>query len=538
MTRRTRIIALSFLGTAGLVIAVLGAAVVLVQSEWFKNKIRERIVSVTERATGGRVEIGRFSYDWRDLTAEVSPFVLHGTEPASAPPLLRADKIKIRLRIISLLEKKVDIASLLLETPRLNITVARDGTTNVPRPSVPSSGSLVERLLDLNVQHIELRHGEANYNSWKLPLDAAGEHLEVSLRYEAGSHNGAPRYICTVSSTDARISSPALRHAAQFSVDAQIAIGKNTIQVLSANLASDGMKLRASGSIGDLSTPRGEFDLTAALPIQELSKMFRLPIEPRGAVEFQGHASAGGPAVDGQTPYRLTGKLTGKGLAYLSRGVGYIHQNVEISGISLAAYADVGPKNINFPQLDLSMPNGRFHGTAQVAELERATPRLTVKGAIDGLSIDEVGRLAGRETGDLSGTLSGPVQLEGLLTPSGLTGVLTSADLAIKPGDGAHPVQGALAVNYDQRSGKISLGDSRIAIGATESSLSGTLGETLAVHVVSRNLNDVIPVLRALGATPPPAGQWNCTTAWRAWMRRSRGRSRTRKFPAKRTLKN
>jgi translocation and assembly module TamB len=504
MTLRAKIVAFSFIGVAGLAAVVLAAGLVLVQSAWFKNKIREKIVSVTERATGGRVEIGSFSYNWRDLTAEVSPFVLHGAEPASAPPLLRADKIKIRLRIISLLEKKVDVASLVFESPRLSVTVAPDGSTNVPRPNVALyRNSLLEQLLDLKVQHIELRHGEANYNSFKLPLDAAGEHLEVSLRYEAGSPNAAPRYICTIASTDARVTSPALRGPAEFGVDAQIALGRNAIQLLSANLSSSRMKLRAVGSIGDLSAPHGEFDLSAALPVEELSKWFRLPIEPRGTVEFQGHASAGGPAVHGEAPFRLTGKLTGKGLGYLSKGIGYIHQNVEIAGISLAAYADANSKNISLSNLDLSMPNGHFHGTAQVTGFERAAPRVTVQGAIDGLSIAELGRLAGRKTGDLNGTLSGPVHLEGLLTSSGLTGVISGADLALKPGDTGLPVQGALAVNYDQRTGKIALGDSHIAIGASEASISGTLGETLVVHVVSRNLNDAIPVLRALGAATP-----------------------------------
>ncbi|MGA2215858.1 MAG: hypothetical protein ABSH31_21480, partial [Bryobacteraceae bacterium] len=94
MSKRAKIIAYGFAGAAGLAITVLVAGVVVVQTQWFRNKIREKIVSVTEHATGGRVEIGSFSYNWRDLTAEVSPFVLHGAEPASAQPLLRADKIE------------------------------------------------------------------------------------------------------------------------------------------------------------------------------------------------------------------------------------------------------------------------------------------------------------------------------------------------------------------------------------------------------------------------------------------------------------
>jgi translocation and assembly module TamB len=488
MSKRAKIIAYGFAGAAGLAITVLVAGVVVVQTQWFRNKIREKIVSVTEHATGGRVEIGSFSYNWRDLTAEVSPFVLHGAEPASAQPLLRADKIEIRLRVVSLFEKKVDIAALVLESPRLFVTVAADGSTNVPRPRFASSGNnFVERLLDLKVQHVELRHGQATYNSWKFPLDAAGEHLQVSLRYEAGSRKTAPRYLCDISSTDARITAPALHGPAEFGLDARIALDKNAIQLLSANLISGGMKLRAAGTLRDLSTPRGEFDVAAALPMEQLSKVFRLPIEPRGSVEFQVHASAGG-----QAPYHLTGRLTG-------RGLGYVLQGVEISGTSLATRVDVSPNGIRLPDLDFSIPHGRFRGAVQVT----ASRRLTLQGAIDGLSIGELGRLTGRETDGLSGTLSGPLQVDGLLTPSALAGVVASADLILKPGDGALPAQGAFALNYDQRSGNLALGNSRIAVGATEASLSGTLGGTLEVQAVSRNLNDVIPVLRALGATPP-----------------------------------
>jgi translocation and assembly module TamB len=497
MSRPSKIIAFSLLGAAGLAMAVLAAGLITLRSGWFKNRIREKIVSVTERATGGRVEIGRFSYDWRDLTAEVAPFVLHGTEQASAPPLLRADKIQIRLRIISLFEKKVDIESLVFESPRLYVTVAPDGTTNVPQPRFTTNGNdLVGRLLDLKVRHVELHHAEASYNSWKLPLDAAGEHLEVSLRYQAGSPPNAPRYLCTISSPDARITSSLLQGPAEFGLDAQIALGKNAIQLLSASLNSGGMKLQASGSVGELSAPHGEFDLSAALPIEELSKMFRLPIEPRGTVQFQGHASAGGSAVDGKVPYRITGELNG-------RGLGYLHKGVEISGVSLATRADATPNGIRLADLDLSTPQGRFHGAAQLTVPPHLTPAVNVTGAFDGFSIGEVGRLAGREMDGLSGTLSGPMHLQGLLTSTGLVGVVAGADLDIKPGDGARPVRGALAVNYDQRTGKIALGESRIAVGASEATLSGTFGDALEVHVVSRNLEDVIPVLRALGATPP-----------------------------------
>jgi translocation and assembly module TamB len=264
MRKAAKIAAFSLLGLAGLAIVLLVAGVLLVQTAWFKNQVRLRIESVTERATGGRVEIGSFNYNWRDLTAEVQPFVLRGTEPASAPPLFRADKVKIGLRIISVLEKKVDIASLILDRPSVNLTIDPNGSTNIPRPKVPRfDQNAVEDLIDLRVQHIEIHNGTLNYNSWRVPMDSSGENLEMSLVYETAG----PRYLCDVSSALMRISSPKLRAPAEFALDSQVALGRNTIQVLRMNLKSGGMKIESKGNIINLYSPsrREQIDTDSAL---------------------------------------------------------------------------------------------------------------------------------------------------------------------------------------------------------------------------------------------------------------------------------
>jgi hypothetical protein len=65
-------------------LVVLGAAIVitaliLIQTDWFRDKIRNRIIAEVEKSTGGRVEIG--SFKWHTFTAELAPFVVHGSEP-------------------------------------------------------------------------------------------------------------------------------------------------------------------------------------------------------------------------------------------------------------------------------------------------------------------------------------------------------------------------------------------------------------------------------------------------------------------------
>jgi translocation and assembly module TamB len=496
MRRGAKILAFSLLALAGLGVALLVAGVLVVQTAWFKDRVRARIESVMERATGGRVEIGSFSYNWHNLTAEVAPFVLHGTEPTSAPPLFRADKIQIGLKIISALEKKVDVASLIVESPRLYITIGPDGSTNLPRPKIPRfNQNVIEDLLDLHVRHIELRHGTAAYNSWRVPLDAVGEQLQMSLVYQTGGRNSGqpdgkaaePRYLCAISSALMRVSSPKLRTPTEFALDSQVELGRNIIQVLRMNLASGGMKIESKGSIIDLYSPHADFEVTAALSVQDLNKIFPTPLESRGDLWLQGHVSAGGSSTD-----RFTGKLSG-------RSLGYVHNGVEVGNIALSSYADFTPDKFNLTNLQVSTPEGAFRGAAQMSELRR----LRAKGQIEGVTIAEVGRLAGRETGSLNGTLSGPVELEGQVTPSGPVGVTASAMLDLQPGQGGVPVSGSLAVNYDQRAGKLQLGNSQINVGSTQASVSGTLGENLDLHVVSKNLNDALPVLRALGVQAP-----------------------------------
>ncbi len=487
MRRAARIAAFSLLGLAIFAVALLVAGVVVVQTAWFRNLVRVRIASVVQRATGGQVAIGSFSYNWHNLTAEVAPFVLRGTEPASAPPLFRADKIQIGFKIISALEKKVDIASLIIDSPRVYITIGPDGSTNIPRPVIPRfNQNVVEDLLDLKVQHVELRHGELDYNSWRVPMDASGEHLQTSLVYQPAG----PHYLCALSSALMRVSSSKLRAPAEFALASQVELGRNTVQVLSMNLASTGMKIQAQGNIVNLYSPRLDFDVTAALPLRDLNKLVQVPLEPRGDAWVQGHVSAGGT-----DPDRFIGKITGRSLGYQYRGVA-------IQDIAISSHADITPDKINLTDLQVSSPAGRFRGAARLNEQKR----INVKGDIDGVTIAEVGRLAARETGSLNGTLSGPVQLDGQVTTAGLVGANASAMLDLKAGSGGVPVQGSLAINFNQRAGKLQLGNSQLDVGSTHADLSGILGEDLTVHVVSRNLNDALPVLRALGAQPP--AQW------------------------------
>jgi translocation and assembly module TamB len=137
LTRGRRILLRTmFIGIA--LAVVLGFWVyVTLESEWFFDQVRTRIIATVEKATGGRVEIGGFRFDRSHFTAEVRGLILHGTEPADKPPLFRAASAKIGFKLLSLFRPSVDVLSLEVAEPKVYLVIGPDGRTNVPEPKVP-----------------------------------------------------------------------------------------------------------------------------------------------------------------------------------------------------------------------------------------------------------------------------------------------------------------------------------------------------------------------------------------------------------------
>jgi len=140
MSRTKRILLWAGGGLAGLALILLVAGIAIVRTDWFRNMVRQKIVAAVETGTGGRAELGSFTFDWTHLRAQVRHFVLHGLEPADAAPLLRADLLQVDLKLLSPFRGFVDIAYLLVQKPQANTIVVADGHTNVPLPKVPGKG--------------------------------------------------------------------------------------------------------------------------------------------------------------------------------------------------------------------------------------------------------------------------------------------------------------------------------------------------------------------------------------------------------------
>ncbi|MGH9649999.1 MAG: hypothetical protein ACRD3I_05955, partial [Terriglobales bacterium] len=114
---------------------ILVAVVVLgfwyLSSDAFEQSLRARLVEGLEKATGGKVDLGRFHWSLWNLEVEAGDLTVRGREPAGETPLLHADRVLARLKVLSFLGRQVGLQELAVEKPLVHIVTFPDGTTNV-----------------------------------------------------------------------------------------------------------------------------------------------------------------------------------------------------------------------------------------------------------------------------------------------------------------------------------------------------------------------------------------------------------------------
>ena len=111
----------------------------------FNRRVGKEVVKVLEDATGGRVELGKISFDLRHLAIEADGLVIHGLEGPGEAPYLSVDKIELRVKLLNLfshvagsgIASHVRLNYLGVDHPQFHLIVDKDGKTNQPEPKHP-----------------------------------------------------------------------------------------------------------------------------------------------------------------------------------------------------------------------------------------------------------------------------------------------------------------------------------------------------------------------------------------------------------------
>lgn len=520
MTRPSKILAGVGLALAILALFVTVLILFIVPSAAFQDYVRRRIVSAAEESTGGKVQVRTFHFSVQNLTATITGFVIHGTEPAEAAPLFEAPEIVLRLKLFQ--THVIDLQSLTVERPAVNLIVSADGSTNIP-PRQVSGNSGLKTIVDLAVGHVDLNNGAIHVLDRSMPLGVHGDHLQIALVFNDARYTGnismAPIYLASNSGVplEARLAIP-------------VEFGANSVRIAGAKATALNSYVILNGDVSNLAAPDASIQVAASVNLAEIGRAVPLPLDFRNVP----------PTLDAKASVQIHGNAVDVGSASASLGgtMLEVHGNLETG----AAFSG----NLDLNQISALLAlNEKVSGSAAVDGTVRYP--LDVSGNIraNGLSVTTLKNLdvlssfhatpaefdltgfnahalGGIISGDLqfarNGTLHAATQLRDFDIQT-LAGRFTSTkinysgaisakiDATAKSGDPLHtldanaavtiapkstgiPVSGALDFRYLGSRDSIAFSNSQVQLPHSVVTLSGTVGEAAQLRVTSRNLSD------------------------------------------------
>ncbi|HLH18757.1 MAG TPA: translocation/assembly module TamB domain-containing protein [Bryobacteraceae bacterium] len=542
MTRREKIALIAGWSLAGVLLVLGIVAILIVRSAWFSNYVRGRIVASVEQATGGKVGVKEFHFNWLHLRADLSGFTIHGLEPPGAAPLLTVRHVRIDLGLAAPFTKPVHIAYLLVEEPRANIMILPNGRTNIPAPMRPRSNPL-DTVVHLAIGRFDVVDGAANFADRKARFNASGQNLRAHLTF-----NHAREAYRGEIDIDPLLLRSANREPVAVKVVLPVAIDREKIAVANAQLTTALSRVVFTGDVRTLLSPRASGRVYASVALDELRRVGLLPIAPgtgggprivnadiTGSMDAQRvaiqHArvrlggselEAHGVTPAGELSFRATlllgqlgrslklplhaeGTMNVEGAAaqrprgwqvnakLAGQGLGFTQGTTHVAGLNLATEVAAAPGRIELKPLALSGIGGTFTGSAVLENLRT----FRVAGDLHHFDFQTLASaLLGRRLSGYSGEVSGPIQIQGDLEDR--RAIVGRATLAIAPGGGGIPVAGRIALDYNARADTVVLGPSVLRLPHSRIDLAGALGRRIDVRLMSSDLAD----FRPLGVIP------------------------------------
>lgn len=513
---RKRVLWISAGAVAALLVIVALAALWIIQSRWFYDRVREGIVARVEEATGGRVEIQAFGFDWRQLRAEIRGFTIHGNEPADKPPLLRAASIDVGLKIVSVLRHDVDIRSLEIASPHIYVIVYPDGRTNVPEPKMKGKTNAAETILNLAIGQFQISNGMFEVESrGATPFDARGHDVTALFRYTALP---APRYEgrVRIHPLDVQVEAGG---TVPFDVAVSATVEKNRVALSSGRIATGNSAVDLSGAVADWTNPRGSFHYDARIALGDITRIFHVPelrggeARAAGTIDWTGGArvSAAGGVRAWDVAYRdstmtiRNGRFEGAMTAVPSQidirdgrvSGTYVSSIGQAPAEGRIADIVIRDRMLELNGITLAALGGTFRGEGRLRDWRQ----YSVAGQIAGFPARRVVSMYSREPLPWDAQAAGTVRVEGSLRRK--SELHAMADLAITPMPGGAPVHGQITANYEARGGTLDLGRSTLTLPSSRAEFAGAFGKTMQVDLETRDLNDLLPILGGNAASLP-----------------------------------
>jgi translocation and assembly module TamB len=485
----------------GLLLVVIAAALVLPRIPAFHRWVLAKIVEQASASTGARVELENFDLQLRTLTADVYGLTLHGTEAAGKKPLLEIPRATMGIKIVSILHRKVNLSELLVYNPVVNLSVNREGGSNLPTP--PSSNKKSStNVFDLAIGHVLLTQGAVYVRDQKTPVYAN----LFGLRTEIGFNQLAKKYSGSMGYDSGSVQYGTLKplpHAFEVKFDAS----PSELNLKPLVLRIGGSHVLLDVSVRNYSsTPTANGRYSLLLHTQDFQGLSTAStagdIVLAGSIDYRDVPNQ--PMLKNAT---LHGDLNSNGLAIrtdqaavkiqkLSGRYALAHGNFQAQGFAFNLLNGTLRTDGTIRHLD-STPQSQFHLALDGVSLEALKSSLR---SYSNQSMPVTGRLNAQADAAWTGSIrnlraSGSIVMHGAVAASGASQLQ------------AFPLNANLRVNYDGPRNVISVPRGVIQLPATTINAQGEVGNhsNLVIKAVSTNLHQLMLLandLRSSGGPP------------------------------------
>jgi translocation and assembly module TamB len=310
-TRAARVIAWIAGGIGALLIVLIAGLALYSTTDDFQRRVANEIASVLEDSTGGRVEIGGVHFSLWHLSVEVDGLVIHGLEGPGEAPYLSADKIQVRVRILSFLAhatgtgiaSHIGLDLLRVEHPQVHLIVDKDGHTNQPVPKHPSTSTepVQDTLLDLKAGEADVVDGVFLLNDRAIPFNAAARDLNAQVKYLHWND----RYGFTVELNDLRTQMQSAPEA-QSKLYLAAELGRDLLQVTKLDFSSgNSSALHATANLTHFAKPEWQAKVNGTLDLRQVSVLTAFDGLTGGSVDLDlnAHSCEVAPAVAQTKPH-------------------------------------------------------------------------------------------------------------------------------------------------------------------------------------------------------------------------------------------
>ncbi len=465
-----------------------------VRTAWFQNKVRQRVVAELERATGGRVEMGAFLFDPSIMTVSITRLVVHGTEQPADPPLLQVSALRVELSLQSLLTAQVSLLALDVESPEVHVTVAADGSTNLPGGAqAAASQDSVQSLLDLAVERFSLRDGEVYWNDIPYRFSVRGQGLRLGTRYEPAGERYALAFRLGEFGVKLAGSEPLLSEA-----EGELYIYRDHVDAPRILVGAGGASLEAQAHLRGWQQPEIDVQYKGHADIAAWKQRLELPFLGQGTAQLSG---------------KLDWRGGGAGLSYS----GNVALESSIAGVSgdsprVRAGADYSgdARRAHLRDVDLAAFGGHFRGEAEVDITRETAPGWQLSGDFDGYSIRSVlEALRSTQLAKAPPTPPWRSQLSGWLRAqgSGMADAVVAASLILtapqNPPAGDQPLGGVVDLAYRGRDRLLQFSRVDLSTNASRIAANGSIAaddrSILDLRVALDDFTDLLAAARIAG---------------------------------------